>query len=60
MVMVHAPEDTEAVSDAPPYVTVTVWPLAPLAVPVMVKLLASAELMYPSVAIVTDTNQWIC
>ena len=41
-----------AVSLAPPYVTVTVWPLAPVAVPVIVKLLASAALMYPSVATV--------
>ena len=53
MVIVHVPElDTVAVSLAPPYVTVTVWPLAPVAVPVIVKLLASAALMYPSPATV--------
>ena len=46
MVMVHSPSpETVAVSVAPPYVTVTVWSLAPLAVPVMVKLLASSSLM---------------
>ena len=46
MVMVHSPPlETVAVSVAPPYVTVTVSPFAPLAVPVMVKLAASSSLM---------------
>ena len=53
IVKVHVPEfETVAVSLAPPYVTVTVCPSAPEAVPVIVKLLASAALMYPSVATV--------
>ena len=53
IVIVHVPPDaTVAVSVAPPYVTVTVWLSAPLAVPVIVKLAASSSLMYPSPATV--------